>query len=247
MADNKNPRDDHIEDLLSQLQGIFGKLSREEEDESKEKLDASALKGSLEPTPPAPMIPVPEKVSTPAPPPTPPPASPPPVDAGPSSAGPTAPSPEPAAPEPAASTTVYATVPLTDASQLATVVAFPTGRENEAKALSSKLETITPKFTKVSFRLKVVQMVSYDPKGDWKDPIVQQAITQKGKTLFVILDRPLEDAKRKALIADVEKNAMYFQEVPLLSIEKKAFYTDILLGLVFFMDSQKPGQPEQAA
>jgi hypothetical protein len=33
--------------------------------------------------------------------------------------------------------------------------------------------------------------------------------------------------------------------MPTASIEKKAFYTDVLLGLVFFFDSHKPSPPQE--
>ena len=54
------------------------------------------------------------------------------------------------------------------------------------------------------------------------------------------MERPLEDPRRKTIAAELEERNIYFQEVMLGSIEKKAFYTDILLGLVFFFDSRKP-------
>lgn len=275
MADGKNPQDDHIEDLLSQLQGIFGKLSRQEEEESKDKLDAPET-----PTPPKRPTPAPrpnlapeemplagpfelkppptyQEAPTPAPAPapvvetfTPPPAAPPPepvVSAPPPT--PVAPSvePPPSIPEESKAVPVPSAPAVLDPSQLATMVAYPNGRETEARSLASKLETITPKFTKVAFRLKVVWSWGYDSKSDWKDALMDQALQHHVKTIFVVLDRPLDDLRRKALMAEMEKKGIYFQEVPLISIEKKAFYTDVLLGLVFFMDSQKPGQPEQAA
>ncbi len=53
--------------------------------------------------------------------------------------------------------------------------------------------------------------------------------------------------KRKSVAADLEGRNIYFQEVTLASIEKKAFYTDILLGLVFFFDSRKPPTPPEGS
>lgn len=234
MAEGKNPQDDHIEDLLSQLQGIFGKLSRQDEEESRDKTEAAPQ--TVPPSPAAPPpVPMPDKKPSAAMPESPPvvrsPAEPP--------APPPAAAPSPAASTPAVPAVPPETVPA-DSSHLATGIVFPGPREVEARALAAKLETITPKFTKVEFRLKVVWTQSYDPKTDWTEGVLSLVRSGQTRALFVILERPLDDAKRKVLIAELEKSNVYFQEVPLLSIEKKAFYTDVLLGLVFFIDSQKP-------
>ena len=124
---------------------------------------------------------------------------------------------------------------------------YPPGREAEGKSLAQKLETMTPKFTKVAFRLKVGVFLPYDPKSDWKENILAKAAETLFQTVFVIMDRTLDDAKRKSVAADLESRNIYFQEVTLASIEKKAFYTDILLGLVFFFDSRKPPAPPEGA
>ncbi len=230
---DKNPHDDHIEDLLSQLQGIFGKLSKQEEEPA-----------AAPPPKPAPVSPAALQK---------PPEAPPPqgdiIPQPPALADPT-PTAEPA-PEPTPLPVVAA--PLApaptsdDPSQLATHIAYPLGREAEAKSLAQKLETITPKFTKVAFHLKVTHTAAYDPKSEWKESVIHSAMSGRARALFTIMDRPLDETRRKAIMVDMEKSGVYFQEVPLLSIEKKAFYTDVLLGLVFFMDSQKPGEPGQAA
>lgn len=255
MPDPQKPHDDErIEELLSQLQGIFGKLSNSEEEESKQKLDLPARPSTpaaepppvkMEPPPvafepPAPppaVIPPPEPV--PAPTPEPPPA--------------TTPSPEIIAPikpeEPAnampteppmAGAIPHAPPPTFDAESTPTVVFYPAGREAEAAVLAQKLEVLTPKFTKVNFRLIIAGKIPYDPKSDFKTTVAEKAQASGARTLFMIVDRALEDARRKPLTADLESRNIYFQEVPLLNIEKKAFYTDLLLGLVFFFDSLKP-------
>jgi len=61
------------------------------------------------------------------------------------------------------------------------------------------------------------------------------------------MDRPLEDGKRKMIAGELESKNIYFQEVTLAVIEKKAFYTDVLLGLVFFFDSRKPKTDAEGA
>ncbi len=140
-------------------------------------------------------------------------------------------------------------MPSTDPDKIIvpTAVYFPPGREAEGKSLAQKLETMAPKFTKVAFRLRVGVFLPYDPKSDWKDLIVQKAAETQFQTVFVVMDRPLEDSKRKAIAGELEVQNIYFQEVTLAVIEKKAFYTDVLLGLVFFFDSRKPKTDAEGA
>jgi hypothetical protein len=239
-------KDEHIEELLSKLQGIFGKLSHSEEEEAKQKIEISSpapqevpQKESPPPAPEAPAAPVKSAApmpinlytEAPAAPPETPVAAPPPV------------APQPSAASPLEGTSAYeSTVSLGDPERviIPSAVFFPPGRETEAKALAQKLETMTPKFTKVSFRLRVGVFMPYDPKSDWKQTIIQKAAQSQFQTVFVVMDRALEDSKRKAIAGELEATNIYFQEVTLASIEKKAFYTDILLGLVFFFDSRKP-------
>jgi hypothetical protein len=85
----------------------------------------------------------------------------------------------------------------------------------------------------------------YDPRSDWKETIHTKAAEAKFQTVFVVIDRPLEDAKRKLIVATLEAAGVYFQDVLVSVIEKKAFYTDVLLGLVFFFDSRKPSGDAQ--
>jgi hypothetical protein len=227
-------KDEHIEELLSKLQGIFGKLSHSEEEPSAE---------------PEIRVPVPapkefEKSETAPPPPTPP-ASPPAAQEPPPPlnlyAPPPSPSP-PAAAMPSPSAAYETTVPLEDPEKMIvpSAVYFPPGRETEAKSLAQKLETMAPKFTKVAFRLRIGVFLPYDPKSDWKEAVLARAAEAKFQTVFVVIDRPLDDGRRKTIAADLEGRNIYFQEVLTPSIEKKAFYTDVLLGLVFFFDSRKP-------
>ena len=243
-------KDEHIEELLSKLQGIFGKLSHTEEEETKHKPDI---------TYPAPKEPEPVQTPAPAKPPEPlmfytepvlpvaPPAMPPILTP------PTAPEAPPAPPPAVTGSTSFGTyeslVPPEDPEKMIvpTAVYFPPGREAEAKSLAMKLETITPRFTKVAFRMRVCVFLPYDPKSEWKDAIIQKSGEAKFRTVFVVMDRPLDDSRRKLIASDLEGMNIYFQEVTLMSIEKKAFYTDILLGLVFFFDSRKPAAPEEGA
>ncbi len=267
--------DQRIEELLSQLQGIFSKLSTSDQAESQEKENLPASSSGT----PAPAliehlseadaaVPVPLPVPTPAPVPVPPPVSMEPPPAQPAAPTPTPapvadipelpPAPAPAAPvfEPAtAHTEVSPASPATppamdDDTTIRVAICYPEENENELKTLSQKLETLTPKFTKVSFKLAVRMVTSYKPKAtDWSEEFFAQAQAQRIRAYFFIVPRPMEEAKRKALAATLEKFGIYYQEVPLVSIEKRAFYMDLLLGLVFFFDSHglSPKPPTEGA
>ncbi len=258
MADPQ--KDEHIEELLSKLQGIFGKLSNAEEEESKQKVDVP-LKPPVEEkaAPVRPAAPPPEPVR----PSTPPPAAEP--APAPVFQEPPSPTPDPlTAPEPASVSTPPAPTPVSSGAANAggyesispvsdpekliipTAVFYPTGKEVEAKSLSLKLEMMTPKFTKVAFRLRVIVFAPYDPKTEWKDTAMKMTIENGCQTSFVVVDRPLDDLRKKTLTSECEEKNIYFQDVTLGSIEKKAYYTDILLGLVFFFDSHRPPTQGQA-
>jgi len=242
MTDPK--KDEHIEELLSKLQGIFGKLSHSEEEEAKQTVEVP----QAAPKEPKPKETPPEKKASP---PTPlnlyaePDAAPAAASSTNSSAGPMESAP------PAGGDGAYETlVPTEDPERVIvpSAVYFPIGRDTEAKSLAGKLETMAPKFTKVAFRLRVIVFKSYDPKSDWKDALVAKAAQAHFQTVFVAVERPMDDTKKKSIASELEGNNVYFQEVPIASIEKKAFYTDILLGLVFFFDSRKPpSNPEGEA
>ena len=113
-------------------------------------------------------------------------------------------------------------------------------RDKEAKTLAQKIETMTPKFTKLAFKLKVGFILSYDPRADWRDAAIARVRENNIRALFLLSDRVLDEPKRRALQGDLETHLIYFQEVPILSLEKKAFFTDVLLGMVFFFDTLKP-------
>jgi hypothetical protein len=241
MADPQ--KDEHIEELLSKLQGIFGKLSHSEEEESRPKVDSPKLapkdsekKQTNAPVTfnaPAPTIPTPLNLYT----------DPPNPEASPVPAAPTDPAAAPADGGRLSEASGYeTTVPLEDPEKIIVPAAvfYPPGRENEAKSAAQKLETMTPKFTKVAFRLRVGVFHPYDPKSEWKDSLVAKVVQAQSQTVFVLVERPLDDAKRKAVVAALEIQRIYLQEIPVVSIEKKAFYTDVLLGLVFFFDSHRP-------
>lgn len=256
MADERKD-DEHIEELLSQLQGIFGKLSTTDTEEARAKADLPAPAPAPEPTAvPAPTsaaesapVPTPAPAPAPAPapipmtdpfalkPPTPlppPPEEPQLKEPLPVPTGPvTAATPTPVMPEPI-------TPPVFDNSTIGCAVYYPMMRDKEAKTLAQKIETMTPKFTKVAFKLNVAFVVSYDQRGDWRDPMIARVRENNIRALFLLSDRPMDDARRRGLQAELEASQIYFQEVPLASVEKKAFFTDVLLGMVFFFDSMKP-------
>ena len=109
----------------------------------------------------------------------------------------------------------------------------------DAKIVAEKIERMTPKFTRVTFVLNIQALNAYDPKADVKSTVVSQTGPAM-KAVFLLVDKPLDDARRRAISSDLEPKGVYFQEIPMNQIEKKALYTDMLLGLVFFYDSQKP-------
>jgi hypothetical protein len=230
--------EDRIEELLSQLQGIFGRLSQSEEEELKEKV-----------TPPASPPPT-EAASEPAPPPETSPASS--VETPPAAPVPeVAPSaseaatflsasemPPTAAPAPDTAALYQSGVP--DQSAIQVAIFYPQGRETEAHTLARKLEALTPKFMKVALQLTVRVLSPYNPKEDWKQTVLMPDQLEKVRGLFLVMERALDDERRKAFAAEFEARGIYFQDVPLISIERKAFYTDLLLGMVFFFDAHKP-------
>jgi len=246
MPESQKPDDERIEELLSQLQGIFGKLSQTEEEESQKKED---IPRSGQPAPPAPLEP-----SAPEAPQLPPVAETPIIPMNPiEPAAEQTPAPE----APPVTVPMYVppalgehgqapinpdtpgTPPLFDASQTPTAIFYPAGREAEARMLANRLETLTPRFTKITFALKVLCTAEYDPKAEWKGIVIQRAKEESIRALFVIVERPLDETRRKALAPTFDELQIYFQEVPFVSIEKRAFYTDLLLGMVFFFESLK--------
>jgi hypothetical protein len=224
----------NVEELLSQLQGIFGKLS---------KADEAPLPVEQPPAPVIePALPIPE-------------APPPRAVEDPFSLQPPGglqPIPEPLSrPPPDAIVEVTSTpvMPAPESPQLyddATIgcaIYYPLMREKEAKLLAEKIETMTPKFTKLAFKLKVGFILSYDPRAEWRDAAIERVRQNNIRAFFLLSDRVLDEPKRRALQNDLDAHLIYFQEVPTLSLEKKAFFTDVLLGMVFFFDTLKPKSP----
>ncbi len=239
-------KDEHIDELLSKLQGIFGKLSRSEEEESKQKLDIPSGEPAGKPRdagqPASHNMPGPAPVSTG------------PLETPPASSPSSAPSEIPFEPPGASSGVTSATigiyqsiVPPQDAEKLIvpTALFFPQGKDAEAKSLATKLEMMTPKFTKVAFCLRVIVCLPYDPKSEWKDALLAKATEHACQTLFVIVDRAMDDSKKKTIASECEAKNLYFHDVPINAIEKKAYYTDILLGLVFYFDTHRPPTTEE--
>src|SRR5258708_34886412 len=140
-------KDDHIEELLGKLQGIFGKLSHSEEEDTKQTIEVSS---------PAPKEPEPKAVSKPA--------SEPEAPSIPTSAAPTpltlyseipaSSDPKAEIPKPAAapvdSGNYVSSVTMEDPEKMTvpTAVYYPAGREAEAQSLARKLQNMTPKFDK---------------------------------------------------------------------------------------------------
>lgn len=238
-------KDEHIEELLSKLQGIFGKLSHSDEEEARQKVDGPV---------PSPVSAAPDKKPTPLGSPAEP-SSPIPQDEPLTATMDPAEMPAPldpasANPLSAAPSLFETTVPLADPEKtiVPTAVYYPPGKENEAKIVAQRLETMTPKFTKVAFRLRVGVFMPYDPKREWKDTIILKAAETNFQAVFVLMDRSLDDVRRKGIAAELEALNVYFQDVLSAAIEKKAFYIDVLLGLVFFFDSRRPGpKPDEPA
>jgi hypothetical protein len=262
---------EHIEELLSQLKGIFGHLSESEQEEAKRKITPPAASASV-PTP----TPVPKEVTPAVPdikleatPPAPEPAplqdpfgsqalpsvekkADAPADAGTiqlESWTPKAEEPQeaPAAPPPGDPNFKANEILVPPgASLVPTAIIFPAGRDAEAKILTDKVERITPKFTKVAVVINVQAMIPYD-KSDMKTSVLSQMDASKIKAVFMLVEKPLDDPRRKAMTAELESRGVYFQDIALAHLEKKAIYTDMLLGMVFFFDSQKPAGEAPAA
>jgi hypothetical protein len=250
MPDPKStPDGEHIEELLSQLKGIFGHLSESEQEEARQKItppNVGSAPAAKEPTPaeppPEPTPGVEEPVL--------PPVEPffvTPIDAPAPVLEPFPESPAEPAPPPIPSSDGFipneVTVPA-GASLIPAAVFYPAGRINEAKMVAEKVERITPKFTKVAIVVNVQVLSAFDPKADLKTTIVSLVKGSGLKAVFVLIDKTLDDIRRKAMLAELEPKGIYFQEIPFHQIEKKALYTDMLLGMVFFFDSQKPPSGE---
>ncbi len=247
---NKSSDGEHIEELLSQLKGIFGNLSEAEQEEAKKKITPPAMPASGSP---------PSQIENPAP------AAqvthPPPLSELPTSPAsaeelvPFTPIPELSEPQapaelahmPGSDPYTPNEVPVPEgASLVPTAIFYPAGRITEAKIVAGKVEKITPKFTKVSVVVNVQSLAPYDLKADLKS-VVLPLITSPIKAVFILTEKSLDDVRRKALVSDLEPRGIYFQDIPVLQIEKKALYMDMLLGMVFFFDSQKkPGEEPSA-
>lgn len=221
MADPQETRgDEHVEKLLSDLKNIFGKLSTPEKQMSPAPVvpeSSPIASASVEPaSPEASRAPDPapaKRAETPVV-----------VPAKEILVGPWAPSTPKGDPE----STIFA------------AIFYPPGKTVEARVLAQKLECLTPKFIKATFSLNVQIMAIYDRRSEWKDSVLQQIKPAQAKALLMLVDRPLEETQWKALTADLEPQGVYVEQVPIGSIEKKAFYTDLLLGMVFFYDAHKP-------
>lgn len=261
MADPKGEGSpEHIEELLSQLKGIFGHLSESEQEEAKRKITpppASPKASASPPTPaptPAPVAKEPEPAAEPLPDPfgaqSLPPVEPPPTPVEPAEVpleSWTAPAGQTPAPAETSNFKANEIIVPPGASLIPTAIIYPAGRDNEAKVLSEKVERITPKFTKVAVVINVQAMAPYDAKSDLKNSVIAQMQASQIKAVFMLVEKSLDDARRKAIVAELESRGVYFQDIAISQIEKKAIYTDMLLGMVFFFDSQKPAGEAPAA
>jgi hypothetical protein len=258
----KNQDGEHIEELLSQLKGIFGHLSEADQEEAKQKITpppARELKESVpEPVRPEPSTPAESEAMPMMPEPPPVPEFSLPEEASAAASEPVTPidmelppietlgdspqaaDPLPSPPIPGDFNPSEITVPQ-GAALVPTAVFYPVGRIKDAKLVADKVERITPKFTKVSVVINVQALAAFDVKAEVKQVIVAQLKSSPQiKGVLVLIDKPMDDPRRKALVAELEHQGIYFQEIPLHQIEKKALYTDMLLGMVFFFDSQTP-------
>src|SRR5258708_35072288 len=133
MTDPK--KDEHIEELLSKLQGIFGKLSHSEEEEAKQTVEVPTPKEpKTKDNPPEKNAPPPMPINLYAEPEA--------TPAAPASNFPAAPT---DAPPPVTGEGTYETlVPTEDPERVIvpSAVYFPSGRDKEAKSLAGKLETM---------------------------------------------------------------------------------------------------------
>ena len=257
---NQTPGGDHIEELLSQLKGIFGHLSETEQEEAKQKITpppvsngrASQTGGGVTPPATGPLSTPPSSESqTPSPPPEEDLTAPtdftslPPAEfASPSPPGSSGEPTPPEAPDPF---TPQEVILPEGASLLPAAIFYPAGRIHEAKIVADKVGRITPKFTKVAVVLNVQVLATYDTKSDLKNTFLTQIKNSPIKAVFLLIEKPMEETRRKVLVSELESRGIYFQEIPFHQIEKKALYTDMLLGMVFFFDSQKPAQGETPA
>jgi hypothetical protein len=229
----KSNEDGKVEDLLSELKNIFSRLSPKSEEPEKEALPAplpaeQAKAPKAESLLPPPKIPVPKQIGetralSPAPAPN---------------AAPQGPA--PAADAPSVAPAANAPATAADPGEIRSVgIAFPYGRESESLALVNKLESLIPKFTKVSFRLAVRFLTPYHPKADITSDLFEEAGRQKVEALFFIVDHSFDEQRRTAIKKRLDPAGIYFHEIPLNYIEKKAFFPDLLLGLIFFFDARK--------
>jgi hypothetical protein len=249
MSEPKNspgsPGGEHIEELLSQLKGIFGHLSESEQEEAKQKI-APPSHSASSPAPSADLPPA--RHVEPAAEPLPDPSSESPSGSIPDAAlaamefeAPPVPqeSATAAPPNAAGYTPNEITVPA-GATLVPTAIFYPAGRVAEAKLVAEKVEKITPKFTKVAVVVNVQAMAAYDAKSDLKSVIASEINDSAIKAVFVLIEKPMDETRRKSVSGDLEPKGIYFQEIAVQQIEKKALYTDMLLGMVFFFDSRKP-------
>src|SRR5262249_51371351 len=87
---------------------------------------------------------------------------------------------------------------------------YPAGRMSEAKTVAEKIEKITPKFTKVAVVLNVHVLSAYDIKGDIKGTVVGHLQSTPIKAVFLLVDKSLDEARRKAVAAELEPKGIYF-------------------------------------
>lgn len=119
------------------------------------------------------------------------------------------------------------------------LIGYPEPHLEAAKELQENLERLKPKFTKMKFHLRGRGSVPYSRDHPLKQTSFCQIQDLQGGVLLLITPHRLSSRTPHPLAAELARRGLHFQEVLLDSIAKKAFYFDFLLGLVFFLKTQK--------
>ncbi len=123
------------------------------------------------------------------------------------------------------------------------LIGYPESMTKEADELQRNLERLEPKFTKMMFHMSGRGSVSYSANHSLVESAFTQLQDMRGGALLVITKHHLSAKSPHFIGEEMAQLGIYFQEVLVDSISKKAFYFDFLLGLVFFLKSQMPQSP----
>jgi hypothetical protein len=151
--------------------------------------------------------------------------------------------PEPSSPapdEPALTGAVSGTLePSPEEAEIPFLIGCPDTMLESAKELQENLERLKPKFTKMKFHLRGRGTIPYPQDHSLMEAITKRMQDLQNGVLLLIMTHRLSGKTPHPLAAEAVQRGVYFQEVLPESISKKAFYFDFLLGLVFFLKSQK--------